>query len=314
MFLTVSSAEVPMRHRWIRRFVASTLTAIACLSPAIRSGAQTPPFDTSPEAVAARAAFYDVPGRAHLTGANSPLASGTRIAFFGDSITWLNGYVASIQAAITTGVGTAGKGIVTINRGVDAAGVLTIRDGEQSTRGYGGVTPLPFATRIASDQADVAVVYIGINDTWWRGTTADTFRQGLLDIVAQAKAADVTMVLATLAVNGEKPDGTNPDDLKNDQFAQITREVAASTSTTLVDLRTAFMYYEMNHNPYALIRGRWTFQASGILTYDQVHPTALGNTLLADLIAEGIYQATVPEPSSLVLLIVGGTPLLRRRR
>jgi lysophospholipase L1-like esterase len=268
----------------------------------------------SPEAVAARTAFYNVPGRAHLTGANSPLAPGTRIDFFGDSITWLNVYVANIQNAINSGAGTAGKGIVTINRGVDAAGVLTIRDGEQSTKGYGGVTPLPFATRIANDNADIAVVFIGINDTWWRGTPADTFRQGLLDLVSLAKTADVKMVLATLTVHGERPDGMNPDDLKNDQFAQITREVASSTGTTLVDLRTAFIYYEMNNNPYVFQRGRWTFQDSGILTYDQIHPTALGNTLLADLIAEGIYQAVVPEPTSLSLFALGSLLLLGRRR
>jgi lysophospholipase L1-like esterase len=303
-----------MRPLNTSRFILIALAAIACLSLATRSSAQTPPFDTSPEAVAARTAFYNVPGRAHLTGADSPLAPGTRIDFFGDSITWLNGYVSNIQTAINAGAGTAGKGIVTINRGVDAAGVLTIRDGEQSTKGYGGVTPLPFATRIASDNADIAVVFIGINDTWWRGTPPDTFRQGLLDLVSQAKIADVKMVLATLTVHGERPDGMNADDIKNDQFAQITRDVASSTGATLVDLRTAFIYYEMNNNPYVFQRGRWTFADSGILTYDQIHPTALGNNLLADLIAEGIYQATIPEPSSLYLIAVGSLTLLRRRR
>jgi lysophospholipase L1-like esterase len=303
-----------MRSLKYSRFILMALAAIAFVLPGARTKAQTPPFDTSPEAVAARTAFYNVPGRAHLTGAKSPLTPGTRIDFFGDSITWLNGYVSNIQSAINSGAGTAGKGIVTINRGVDAAGVLTIRDGEQSTKGYGGVTPLPFATRIASDNADIAVVFIGINDTWWRGTPADTFRQGLLDLVSQAKTADVKMVLATLALNGEKPDGTNTDDLKNDQFAQITRDVTASTGTTLVDLRTALMYYEMNNNPYTQQRGRWTFQESGILTYDKIHPSALGNTLLSDLIAEGIYQAAIPEPTSLTLLAIGSVVLLRRRR
>jgi lysophospholipase L1-like esterase len=302
--------------------ILGTVLGVAALSlPALKLQAQTTPdpvFDMSPEAVAARAAVYSVAGRNHLTGSTSPLASGTRIDFFGDSITWLNGYVSSIRSAINSGQGTAGKGIVCINRGVDGAGVLQILNGESSTRGFGGVTPRPFAETIASDNADVAVVFIGINDVWWRGTSAATFQQGLEDIVAQGKTAGARMVLATLAVNGEKPDGTNPSDAAYDQFAQITRDVAASTGTTLVDLRKAFIYYEMNNNPYQLIRGRYTYLTSGLLTYDGVHPSAAGNSLLADMISEGIYEALVPEPTSLHvasmgLFAIGSFALLRRR-
>jgi lysophospholipase L1-like esterase len=297
----------------------TTLAIVACSTAALRLNAQTPPpspIDMSPEAVAARAAVYGVPGRDHLSGLNSPLAPGTRIDFFGDSITWLNGYVSRIQLALDAGASTAGQGIVGINRGVDGAGVLQILNGEQSNHGYGGVTPRPFATTIAADNADVAVVFIGINDVWWRGTAPDTFQQGLEGIVAQGQAAGVTMVLATLAVNGEKPDGTNPMDAACDQFAQITRDVAAATDTTLVDLRQAFIYYEMNNNPWQLIRGRYTFQSSGILTYDGIHPLTAGNNLLADLIAEGIYRALIPEPasSSLAMLALGSLILRRRRQ
>jgi lysophospholipase L1-like esterase len=275
----------------------------------------TPPFDTSPEAVSARAAFYGVPGRAHLTGLNSPLAAGTKIDFFGDSITWLNGYVSNIQNAINTGAGTAGKGIVTVNHGDDGAGVLQVLNGEATTNGFGGTVPRPFATTIATDHPDIAVVSIGVNDVWWRGTPADTFQQTLQTIVFQGKTAGVTMVLATLAVNGEKPDGTNPNDATYDQFAQITRDVASSTATTLVDLRKAFIYYEMNNNQYVIQRSGSGYQSSGILTYDGVHPTTLGNSLLSDMISEGIYQSlSVPEPTSLSLLIMGSLVLLRRRR
>src|SRR4029079_18448264 len=85
--------------------------AAACFLWAGDLYAQSPPFDTSPEAVAARAAFYSVPGRANLTGAGSPLSPGTKIDFFGDSITWLNGYVTKIQNAINAGTATGGKGI-----------------------------------------------------------------------------------------------------------------------------------------------------------------------------------------------------------
>jgi lysophospholipase L1-like esterase len=149
-----------------------------------------------------------------------------------------------------------------------------------------------------------------VNDVWWRGTPADTFRQGLRDIVTQGDAAGVTMVLATLAVNGEKPDGTNPNDAVYDQYAQITRDVAAATGTSLVDLRTAYIDYEINTN---LSTQRFGYQSIWKLTYDGIHPTAAGNTLLADQIAEGIYKALVPEPSGLVLLVIFGAGASLRR-
>ena len=69
----------------------------------------TPPFDMSPAAVAARAAVYSVPGRANLTGVGSPLKPSMKIDFFGDSITWLNGYVSNIQTAINIGSGNGGQ-------------------------------------------------------------------------------------------------------------------------------------------------------------------------------------------------------------
>ncbi len=295
------------------------LSISVCAPHVAESLAQTPPdppFDTSPEAIAARAAFYSVPGREHLTGANTPLSAGMKIDFFGDSITWLNGYVSKIQSAINTGAGTAGKGIVCVNHGDDGGGALQVLGGDPgTTHGYGGVTPKPFATTIAIDHPDVAVVFIGVNDVWWRGTSAATFEQALHDIVTQGNAAGLTMVLATLAVNGEKPDGSNFNDAVYDQYAQITRDVASSTGTSLVDLRKAFIDYEMNNNQYQLQRNHtYAYQSSGILTYDGIHPTDLGNNLLADQISQGIYQALVPEPTSLSLLALASLILLRRRR
>ena len=296
-----------------KRFGTLALTTFACAALASDVAAQTPPFDTSPAAVAARAAVYSVPGRAHLTSPGTPLVAGTKIDFFGDSITWLNGYVTKIQNAINTGTTTGGKGIVCINRGDDGAGVLQILNGDPGTaHGYGGVTQQPFASTLAADHPKVAVVFIGVNDVWWRGTSPATFQQGLADIVSQGNSAGVTMVLATLAVNGEKPDGTNPNDAKYDQFAQITRDVASSTHTTLVDLRTAYIDYEMNNNKRQSVFP--FYQTSGILTYDGIHPTDLGNNLLSDQISEGIYQSLVPEPTCLSLLAIGCLPLLRRRK
>ena len=67
----------------------------------------------------------------------------------------------------------------------------------------------------------------------------------------------------------------------------------------------------MNNNHY----GGFGYSVSGILTYDGVHPTTLGNNLLADSIAEGIYQSlSVPEPTSFALLALGSLVLLCRRQ
>ena len=298
------------RNTWSLLLTLSAFAALL-LRPAVATA-----FDTSPAAIAARTAVYSVPGRADLTGANTHLTPGEKIDFFGDSITWLNGYVTNIQTALNTGAGTATKHIQCINHGDDGAGALQVLNGDPgTTNGFGGVTPKPFATTIAADKPNIAVVFIGVNDVWWRGTTPTSFQQSLQSIVSQGDAAGVTMVLATLAVNGEWPDGTNPNDPVYDQFAQITRDVAASTGTTLVDLRTAYIDYEMNNNLAIPQRsGGVAYLNSGILTYDGIHPTALGNNLLADLISEGIHQAAVPEPTSLSLLAIASLALLPRRR
>src|SRR4051812_7869626 len=268
-----------MRNSQPLRRLTLALAAIACAAHASALNAQsqpTPPWDTSPQAVAARTAFYSVPGRADLSGLTSPLLPGTKIDFFGDSITWLNGYVTNIQTAINTGPGTAGRHITCINHGDDGAGVLQVLNGEATSNGFGGVTPKPFAATIAADHPNIAVIFIGVNDVWWRGTPADSFRQGLDTIVSQGKTAGITMVLATLAVNGEKPDGTNPNDANYDQFAQITRDIASSTTPTLVHLRTAFIDYEQKNNKGLVPRGSVGYQTPDILPYDGVHPTTAG--------------------------------------
>ena len=133
----------------------------------------------------------------------------------------------------------------------------------------------------------------------------------MTDIVTQGDAAGVTMVLATLAVNGEKPNGSNANDPIYDQFAQITRDVAHATGTSLVDLRTAYIDYEINNN----VVGRGGYATQGLLTYDGVHPTAAGNALLADQISQGIFNALVPEPGVVGLLVIAGSAIcvLRRR-
>lgn len=249
-----------------------------------------PPFAVDPQADAERARLYEVEGLTALSGEKTALKPGMTISFFGDSITWQKHYVNRIDNALKQGAGTAGFGIRLVNHGINGGGALQVLEGTPAdANGKGGHRP--FAEIIAADKTDIAVVFVGINDVWWRKTTPEDFRQQLTDIAAAAAAQGTRLVMATMAVQGEKPDGTNPNDPKIEQYTQITREVAADAGVVLVDLRKAFIAYNQNHNRELQLDGSFLFRSQGLLTGDGVHPTTKGNEILANLIAQGIQHA-----------------------
>lgn len=255
----------------------------------------SPPYDLTASAAAARAAIYTSTGRADLTAAGTPLATGTRIVFFGDSITWQNNYISKINAAIASGAGTQGKNITLINRGINGGGVLQIRDGAPDSGFPGSSAQASFASLLASDDADIAVVFIGINDVWWRGTSVANYEQALRDLAASASAQGVKLVCATITAHFESPIGEDSVDPAIDQYSGIVRTVAADTGATMADLRAAYVAYWQNNNYEIRLNGGFSIvQSSGILTYDGVHPTALGNDMLADHLAAGIFRSLSP--------------------
>lgn len=272
---------------------SAKLLADGRIVPDRKVEASNPPFDVSEKAKAERAKLYQIDGRANLSGVNTPLKDGMRISFFGDSITWQNVYISEIQKALKTGVGTKGFDIDLFNHGINGGGVLSVRDGSEEAayvdRNKRDGKQGPFANVIAADKANLAVVFIGINDVWWRETSLEDFEQALRDLVSASEANRTSLVLATLSVYQEKPDGSNPMDEKCDQYAEITRRVARSTGITLVDLRRVFLAYLQNHNAELRVDGSLNYVSNGVLTYDGVHPNATGNALLADHISQGIY-------------------------
>jgi lysophospholipase L1-like esterase len=248
------------------------------------------PIDMSTEAYEARRALYAVPGLARLGGAETPLKQGMVISVFGDSITWGGGLVSTLHQGIRAGAGSKALGVRVVNNGVNGAGVQAIRDGQDSKNRSGNTKPEPFAQTIAADKADVAVIFIGVNDVWWKKSTPEAYGQMLRELVAQARANKTIPVLATLAILKDTPIKPNPD---CDVYADVMRAVARETGTVLVDLRAAFLACLANEAVTVRPGGSWTLDANW-LNHDGVHSNARGDGLLANLIAQGIYEALQP--------------------
>jgi len=215
------------------------------------------------------------PGIAALAGADSPLAKGEAIAMFGDSITQAGarpgGYCRLIADAIAEG-----------HPDLEARIIYAGISGHKVPNLQGRLD-----RDVLSKKPTVVFIYIGINDVWHstsgRGTSKDDFEAGLRDLIAKITAAGATVVLATPSMIGEAPDGSNPLDAMLEEYAAISRKVAADTDTTMCDLRKMFVGYLKEHNPENKYKG--------VLTGDGVHLNAAGNRFVADRASEAIAAA-----------------------
>lgn len=227
---------------------------------------------------------------AELVGPKTPLKSGMKIAFFGDSITMQGGYIEKIKNEIAKSESTKNLNIEIFRHGLNGGRIPTILEGKTPWGKLGGT----MQDILAKEKPDLVVIFAGINDVWHgaKGTTPEDFRAGILEMVNLAKADGVKVVLATLAVLGEKPDGQNSEDAKLDQYAGITLDVAKETGATPVDLRKKFLEYLAKNNTKPNEKGELPRQ--GFLTYDGVHMSEKGNSLLAELFAQGILDALRP--------------------
>jgi len=226
-------------------------------------------------AAATLAAAEEPSGLDLLTTADSPLRAGERIAFLGDSITQQGagqgGYARRIDEAL------AAKR-PELNAKVIYAGISGHKVPDLQRR---------LERDVLSKNPTLVFIYIGINDVWHsqrgQGTPANKYEAGLRELIDRIGKAGATVVLATPSVIGEKTDGSNPLDKMLDQYADISRKVAAETSTPLCDLHAAFLAYLKEHNPEN--------KRSGILTGDGVHLNAEGNRFVADCAARAIVAA-----------------------
>lgn len=189
-----------------------------------------------------------------------------KVIFFGDSIT---------QAGVQPGG--------YINR-VDS---MCNADGQKENyefigAGIGGNKVYDLYLRMEEDvlekNPEVVVIYVGVNDVWHKagagtGTDADKFEKFYQAILNRLKQKNIKVIICTPAAIGEKTDFSNQQDGDLNHYSNIIRRLATKNSLPLVDLRKAFLEYNLKNNPENKDRG--------ILTTDRVHLNEKGNRLVA---------------------------------
>jgi lysophospholipase L1-like esterase len=214
--------------------------------------------------------FSSVLGMIFLTSLQSkPI----KVIFFGDSI---------------TEQGTKPGGFIPL------IGDLLKQNGQQNNyelagAGIGGNKVYDLFLRFEDDvlvkKPDVVFIYIGVNDVWHKqthqtGTDPDKFVAFYTAMIKKLQANNVRVILCTPAAIGEKTDFTNELDGDLNKYSQTVRDLATRYNLKLVDLRKAFLEYNLKNNPQN--------KESGILTVDRVHLNPRGNQLVAGLMLEAL--------------------------
>ncbi len=210
-----------------------------------------------------------------LTTSDSLLDKGEVIAFFGDSITQSGAQPGGYCRLIATA----------IEKQRPELGVKVVYAGISGNKVPDLLQRLD--RDVLSQHPSLVFIYIGINDVWHslndRGTPPEIFEAGLRDLIKKISTTGARVILCTPSTIGEKTDGSNPLDPMLEQYAAITREVAAEFGVTLCDLRTAFIEHLREANPEN--------RETGILTGDGVHLNETGNHFVAARAAAAIAIA-----------------------
>lgn len=190
-----------------------------------------------------------------------------KVIFFGDSIT---------QAAVQPGGYIVRIGaLATADKVADQYDFIGA--------GIGGNKVYDLFLRMEDDvlskKPDVVVIYIGVNDVWHKrsygtGTDADKFERFYTAIIKKLQAANCKIALCTPAVIGERTDSSNELDGELNQYSNMIRSLARANNLPLIDLRKAFLDYNLTNNKEN--------KESGVLTKDRVHLNDKGNQLVAD--------------------------------
>src|SRR5579862_1367752 len=190
-----------------------------------------------------------------------------RVIFFGDSITQM-------------GVNPGGY-IIKLGEMLEQKGMS--KNYELIGSGIGGNKVYDLYLRLDDDvlskNPDIVFIWNGVNDVWHKvssgtGTDADKFEKFYTAIIKKLQDKGIRTILVTPACIGERTDFTNQQDGDLNRYAQIIRGLAKNYHCELVDLREAFLTYNLKNNPEN--------KESGILTVDRVHLNPKGNEYVAE--------------------------------
>lgn len=190
-----------------------------------------------------------------------------RIVFFGDSITQAGvnptGYITKMTQMIANEGLAAKYELIGAGIGGNKVYDLYLRHEED----------------VIAKKPNIVIIYIGINDVWHKstsrtGTDADKFERFYNALIKRLQNAGSQVVICTPTVIGERHDNSNENDGDLNFYAGMIRKIAEKNQVKLIDLRKAFMDYEVKNN----IENK----ASGVLTTDRVHLNEAGNAFLAE--------------------------------
>jgi lysophospholipase L1-like esterase len=193
------------------------------------------------------------------------LKPGDRIIFFGDSLTALAGQEEPKKHVTKGYVRIVREALQKAHPDITVDWVAT-----------GGHTVPDLLRRVDRDviakKPTIVVIQIGCNDA--RRIPKDQFRTSLEELIDRLRHAHIQVIQCTLTSVGEKYDGSNKDDPKLKEFAEVERQVARAKNVPLNDLRKAFVAYWKKHNP--------DNKPNGILTYDGNHFNDAGHRFVAE--------------------------------
>jgi len=190
----------------------------------------------------------------------------TRIVFFGDSITQAGvgptGYITKIQEMLEKNGKSAQYELIGAGIGGNKIYDLYLRMEDD----------------VLAKNPDVVVIWVGVNDVWHKasfgtGTDQDKFEKFYGAVIKKLQTKNIKVVVCTPSTIGEKTDFSNQQDGDLNQYANIIRKVAKDYNCPVIDLRKAFLDYNLKNNPEN--------KESGILTVDRVHLNDKGNIFVA---------------------------------
>lgn len=132
---------------------------------------------------------------------------------------------------------------------------------------------------VLSKSPDMVVIWVGVNDVWHKrsygtGTDPDKFERFYTAVIKKLQQKNIKVKICTPAAIGERTDFSNELDGDLNKYSSIIRNIAKKNNCSLIDLRQAFLQYNLANNREN--------NEKGILTTDGVHLNEKGNYLVAE--------------------------------